>query len=85
MKSVAKEDDNIRTKKLAIWLHSKMCRCNHTDCCMWEYAIEGNEEDTKSHDWDEYSHTEYYMKAARLLRVEPDEEKIKQIIETAQS
>ena len=48
-------------ERVAIELHSKFCRMNHTDMCGWFYGIR---EDI--HDWAEYSHAEYLGKARKM-------------------
>lgn len=50
------------TQKLAVYLHQKLCRWNHTDGCGWYYAISDGK-----HNWDEHTHNLYLNKASKLL------------------
>lgn len=54
--------------QLAIILHSKQCKFNHTDGCGWFYSVKKNQ-----HDWREYSHQEYLKKAEKALKIVPFE------------
>lgn len=46
-------------QKLAISLHSTLCRWNHTDGCSWFYEMHPGNIDN----WDSYAHNEYLTKA----------------------
>ena len=48
-------------EKLAIQLHSILCKWNHVDGCSWEYEINKN-----VHNWNGNAHSEYLRKAAKL-------------------
>lgn len=48
---------------LAVRLHSKLCRWNHTDGCGWFYAVKDGK-----HDWSDSSHRNYLEKARKILR-----------------
>lgn len=52
-KKLIKEAESLlpKNKKLAIYLHSKMCKGNHTDYCSWFYEINGVD-----HDWTRFAH-----------------------------
>lgn len=62
-------------QQLAIYLHNKMCKLNHIDYCSFKYGIHGLE-----HDWNEYAHAEYLLKAQRLLTISDDLDFLKRII-----
>ena len=67
-----------KDKKLAIHLHSILCKANHTDCCEWYYEkMEGN---PLEHDWNRYAHKEYLQKAREVLKVEDDVNHLMDII-----
>ena len=53
-------------EELAVALHKKQCRWNHTDGCGWYY-----EYNKGSHDWNGYSHKEYLTKAHNMIKVTP--------------
>ncbi len=46
---------------LAVQLHDKFCRWNHTDGCSWFYEVD--DKDT----WAQSSHKEYLTKARKLI------------------
>lgn len=48
---------------LAIKMHDKMCRWNHTDGCGWHYAVKDG-----MHDWGEHSHQHYLRKAHMIMK-----------------
>ena len=50
------------TGKLAITIHEKMCRWNHTDGCSWYYEIPRGVPD-----WSGHAHSKYWNIAAQLL------------------
>lgn len=50
------------TGALAIALHSRMCRCNHTDDCPWFYEVENG-----LHNWNAREHAIYWDKAVRII------------------
>ena len=56
-------------KKLALKLHDKTCKCNHTDGCFFYYEINGLEDK-----WDSYNHKNYLEKAQKLLAEFSDED-----------
>lgn len=58
-----------KTHLLAIKLHDKLCRWNHTDGCAWHYAIKNG-----VHDWNEDSHKEYLRKANRIMNYLTDKQ-----------
>lgn len=49
-------------KQLAIFLHKRLCHCNHTDQCSFYHEIKGVEDD-----WTRYAHKEYLKKADKML------------------
>lgn len=49
-------------KQLAILLHSKLCKSNHTDACGFYY-----EENGLDADWSRFTHNRYHMKAIGML------------------
>ena len=49
-------------EKLAILLHSKMCRFNHIDGCGWFYQMKNG-----IPTWKEYSQEEYLKKANKII------------------
>lgn len=49
-------------QRVAILLHSRLCRDNHTDGCGFFYGVKGLKDD-----WSEYSHKEYLKKANKLI------------------
>lgn len=51
------------THKLAIVLHDRLCRWNHTDGCSWMYAIHNG-----VHDWGEHAHQAYHHKAIMVMQ-----------------
>lgn len=53
------------TQKLAIELHNKNCKGNHTDYCDWEYDVR-NAVDGTYHNWDGYAHKLYLEKAEKI-------------------
>ena len=64
---------------LAIHLHDKMCKFNHTDGCDWFYRIKN-----EVHDWDSYAHKEWLQKASKILKsrlVLESDKPIKKIID----
>ncbi len=63
------------TGQLAIFLHGKMCRWNHTDGCSWHYEI-----DKGIHNWDGHAHDKYWSIAAQILSKDYKCEDIKDII-----
>lgn len=64
-----------KNQRLAILLHSKFCRSNHTDGCSFYYGIKELEDD-----WNEYAHKIYLKKADNLLAVTQDEKLLHDII-----
>lgn len=52
-------------QELAILLHDKLCRWNHTDGCGWYYQI-SNE---NGHDWCGYEHGRYLTKARNISKL----------------
>lgn len=60
-KKILMESSN--THLLAIKLHDKWCRWNHTDGCGWHYAIKDG-----VHDWSESSHQAYLRKAHIIMK-----------------
>ena len=54
--------ESSKTHLLAIKLHDKLCRWNHTDGCAWYYFIKDG-----VHDWSESSHKAYLVKAHRVM------------------
>lgn len=65
-----------KNKKLAIFLHDKLCHCSHTDVCSWYYEMHELEDD-----WDAYEHKNYLDKANKALEVCSDENLIMNLIE----
>lgn len=51
------------TQKLAIMLHNKLCKWNHTDGCGWYYHVKDG-----LPTWEDYSQQEYLRKATLLCR-----------------
>lgn len=49
-------------KQLAVYLHAKLCRWNHTDGCSWHYF-----EKNGQHDWSEHSHARYLQQAQSVI------------------
>lgn len=56
------EDLLPENQRMAILLHEKLCKYDHTDQCSWYYEIDGIE-----HDWNRYQHKEYLEKADKLI------------------
>lgn len=50
--------------RIAVELHSLLCKSNHEDQCGWYYEIKNNE-----HNWNGYAHLSYYGKAVRFLNI----------------
>ena len=65
-------------KQLAIFLHSKLCHCDHTDQCGFFYEINGLEDN-----WNGYGHKEYLEKAKKVLKVCSDLQLLEKIFEAA--
>lgn len=53
---------NSPAKNLAILLHDKLCRWNHTDGCGWHYDVNKG-----IHNWNGHDHKEYLLKAELVL------------------
>jgi hypothetical protein len=51
------------THQLAVLLHDRLCRWNHTDGCGWHYAVKDG-----IHDWAEHSHQLYLRQAAGVMK-----------------
>jgi len=51
------------TGQLAIFLHEKQCRWNHTDGCSWHYEIHNGVPD-----WSGHAHSKYWNIAAQILK-----------------
>ena len=65
-----------KNKRLAIYLHDKLCNCSHTDMCSWSYEIHELDDD-----WNSYEHRKYLKKANNILEVCNDEILIMNIID----
>ncbi len=63
-------------QRLAISLHSKMCRHNHTDGCSWFYHMKND-----IPDWHAHSQKNYILKAQRLLLQCEDVDQVLKIID----
>lgn len=50
------------THLLAIQLHDRFCRWNHTDGCAWHYFVKDGQ-----HDWTEHAHQDYLRRAVRIM------------------
>jgi hypothetical protein len=48
--------------KLAIALHEKMCKNDHTEYCSWYYFARDGK-----HDWSEFAHNQYLTKARGII------------------
>jgi len=62
-------DTSTPTHHLAIAMHQRLCRWNHTDGCLWHYEIEKG-----IHDWSGHDHQRWLRHAnqtAQRLRFEP--------------
>jgi hypothetical protein len=67
LKALKKQKEDFETapvKELAIALHKKMCRYNHTDGCGWEYEVRNN-----VHDWTGSSHRTWLDQAIRIQQI----------------
>lgn len=51
-------------ERLAIVLHSILCRSNHTDGCSWFYEFKN-----QMHQWDTGTHSSYLRKSQKLIEV----------------
>ena len=51
------------THHLAILLHDRLCKWNHTDGCGWHYFVRDG-----VHDWNEHAHQEYLRRANRVMQ-----------------
>lgn len=51
------------THHLAILLHDRLCKWNHTDGCSWHYFVKDG-----VHDWSEHSHAQYLRKANQVMQ-----------------
>lgn len=49
-------------QQMAIFLHDKLCLCNHTDGCAWYYEFNGIE-----HKWNANTHMKYLKKADNII------------------
>lgn len=65
-----------KNKRLAIYLHDKLCHSNHTDMCSWYYEIKGLEDD-----WTSWTHDRYLSKANKALDVCENDEIIMNLVE----
>ncbi len=63
-------------QRLAIILHGKMCRFNHTDDCDWQYHMKND-----IPDWHAHSQKNYILKAQRLLAVCQDADQAIKMVE----
>jgi len=65
-RDLQKQADLLLTEpqQLAIYIHTKKCKANHTDGCSWYYDIKDLE-----HDWTSYTHKEYLKKAIGVLDI----------------
>jgi len=67
IKRLEKEQEQLSNmgpeEELAVLLHSKFCRHNHTDGCGWFYEI-----DDGIHNWERNAHREYLEKARSLFQ-----------------
>lgn len=58
-------------QRLAITLHTLLCRWNHTDGCGWEYEYlqkPSGWEGPSAPDWNGYAHSRYLLKAQTVLK-----------------
>lgn len=70
-----------RNKQLAIELHNKLCRGNHTDGCSFYYEIKDLDDN-----WEGSAHKKYLKKADLLLKEFPDDiDKVFRIIDIIES
>lgn len=70
-----------RNKQLAIELHNKLCRGNHTDGCSFYYEIKDLDDN-----WEGSAHKKYLKKADLLLKEFPDDiEKVLRVIDIIES
>lgn len=53
-------------QKVALKLHSCMCRMNHIDGCSWEYEIK-NVDGIRVHDWQGWTHDHYMGRAISFV------------------
>jgi hypothetical protein len=56
-------DESAPERKLAILLHDKTCKWNHTDGCAWHYQI-----DKGIHNWNSSEHQLYLTRARTVMR-----------------
>lgn len=63
-------------QQLAVTLHEKLCKSNHTVGCVWYYEISNG-----FHKWDDYSHQQWLKKADRMLETKVSIDDIISIIE----
>jgi hypothetical protein len=56
-------DESAPEHKLAILLHDKTCKWNHTDGCDWHYNIHKG-----VHDWNSHGHHMYLTRARTVMR-----------------
>jgi len=56
-------DTSTPTHHLAIAMHERLCRWNHTDGCGWHYEIKNG-----IHNWDSSSHRFWLQKAHLVMR-----------------
>lgn len=61
-------DTSTPTHHLAIALHQRLCRWNHTDGCGWHYEIKNG-----IHNWNDHAHVQWLRNANLVMqRVERD-------------
>jgi hypothetical protein len=51
------------THHLAIFLHDRLCRWDHTEGCAWHYFVKDG-----VHDWSEYTHQQYLRRANQIIQ-----------------
>ena len=49
-------------KAIAIYLHDRMCKSDHSDRCGWYYEVHGG-----IHNWDDSSHKSWLERANRFI------------------
>lgn len=52
---------------LAVTIHKKTCRWNHTDGCGWDYESKRGAEGERREDWSGSTHKEYLSRADAMI------------------
>lgn len=76
-------DNMPEEKRLALLLHEKYCRTNHTDGCAWHYEVSRG-----VHNWNGYTHERWCKYAIELLEQQKQlnltQEQLLKVVDIAQ-